>query len=166
MTNLGLAALAMGLEALWALAAVAADTGQGRARQSHSRATTASVRPPPISSRLHRQERHGALKVLGLLPASAASAASAASPRLHRHGALNVLGLLPASAASAASAASVALRGAIPNAAAAHHRVGVRAMVRVGASILDRLKGPWFVAKWIWSSKTQSWMLKSQNHHQ
>ena len=138
MTNLGLAALAMGLEALWALAAVAADTGQGRARQSHSRATTASVRPPPISSRLHRQEHHGAL---------------------------NVLGLLPASVASAASAASVALRGAIPNAAAAHHRVGVRAMVRVGASILDRLKGPWFVAKWIWSSQTQSWMLKSQNHH-
>ena len=127
MANLGLAALAMGLEALWALAAVAADTGQGRARQSHSPATTASVPPPPISSRLHRQE--------------------------HKlNGALNALGLLPA---------SVALR-AIPNAAAAHHRVGVRAMVRGGASIL---KGPWFVAKWIWSSQTQSWMLKSQNHH-
>ena len=127
MTNLGLAALAMGLEALWALAAVAADTGQGRARQSHSPATTASVPPPPISSRLHRQEHHGALNALGLLPAS------------------------------------VALR-AIPNAAAAHHRVGVQAMVRGGASIL---KGPWFVAKWIWSSQThwQGWMLKSQNHH-
>ena len=120
MANLGLAALAMGLEALWALVALAADTGQGRARQSHSRATTASVRPPPISSRLHRQERHGALNALGLLPAS------------------------------------VALR-AIPNAAAFHHRVGVQAMVRGGASIL---KGPWFVAKWIWSSQTQSWMLK------
>ena len=104
----------MGLEALWALVALAADTGQGRARQSHSPATTASVPPPPISSRLHRQERHGALNALGLLPAS------------------------------------VALR-AIPNAAAAHHRVGVQAMVRGGASIL---KGPWFVAKWIWSSQT------------
>ena len=131
MTNLGLAALTMGLEALWALVALAADTGQGRARQSHSPATTASVPPPPISSRLHRQE--------------------------HKlNGALNALGLLPA---------SVALRAMIPNyTPAAQHRdqaVSVRAM---GASIL---KGPWFVAKWIWSSQThwQGWMLKSQNHH-